>query len=184
MVLRLHLPSSTSYLVSSVIFASWLLIFPAAFGQAVLDKTTFGHSQNDSRDLENSLIVPHRVHIGKENKEEVDPRKLPSKTVKDTTFQGSLLNIGLPAEDTKLDLEKKPDGDDKKVSKSAQADSEKQKVSKQDGATSNKEPSAKSTDGSGGGQSKEQKATSAAAEEKSSGNATAKASASKPDGDH
>src|SRR2546426_7815579 len=50
--------------------------------------------QNDVRDIANSL-TPGKPHLGKEKKEEVDPRKLPSKRIKDPTFEGGLADIGV-----------------------------------------------------------------------------------------
>jgi hypothetical protein len=188
MVPRFHLPSSISHLLSWVIFASCLSIFPAAFGQAVLDKTTLGQSQNDARDLQNSLIVPKRNSIKGEKTEQVDPQKLSSRSVKDAKFQGSLLDMGLgSSNDPDLHQEKSRSATDQdsKPAKEANAGSEKDsKASKQADASRDKEKPSKSADPAGHGQNKDQKATSAAAEEKSSGNATVKASATKPDGDH
>src|SRR3982750_2968681 len=90
------LPAPSSQLLASLVFAVSGLITPLAFGQeAILDRTSFGHSQNDSRDLENSLI-PGKKRYGKgEKKEEVDLRTLPSKSSKDTTFQGKLMDLDL-----------------------------------------------------------------------------------------
>jgi hypothetical protein len=69
---------------------------PLAFGQSVLGKTDLGKSQNTSEDLMNSLIVNKQPKVGKgEKKEEVDPKKLQSKTTNDKTFSGSLNDIGL-----------------------------------------------------------------------------------------
>src|SRR5260370_2577063 len=67
-------------------------VSPFASGQSALP--TLGGSQNDSRDLMNSLI-PGKPRLGKEKKEEVDPQKLPTKAIKDPKFQGSLLDEGL-----------------------------------------------------------------------------------------
>jgi len=178
----LRVPRSLSLLVA--LYS--LLLAPLAFGQGALDRTDYGKSQNTAADLANSLTVPNRVHTGKEKKEELDPRKLPSKTVKDTTFQGSLLNVGLPDKDTKLQEQKKPAGDDRKVSKSTAVDSEKPStVSKQADGVSGKETGSKSPDASGDGQNKEHKVTSAAADEKASVSfSTEKPAAPKPDGEH
>ena len=143
-----------------------------AHGQGALDKTTLGQSQNDSRDLANSLI-PGPKHYGKgEKKEEVDPKKLTSKTVKDPKFEGSLVEMGLGSNgDPDLHLEKASTASDKDSKVSKQADTSGDKVSQ----------SSKSTQ-AGEGQNKDQKATAAAANEKSS--EKEKASANKPDGDH
>ncbi len=127
MVPRFHLPSSISHLLSWVIFASCLSIFPAAFGQAVLDKTTLGQSQNDARDLQNSLIVPKRNSIKGEKTEQVDPQKLSSRSVKDAKFQGSLLDMGLgSSNDPDLHQEKSRSATDQdsKPAKEANAGSE------------------------------------------------------------
>src|SRR5256885_12224881 len=70
-------------------------VAPLAFGQAVLDKTTLGSSQNDYRDFQNSMVVPQHKRFGKEKKEEVELRTLQSKSMKDPTFGGSLVEMGL-----------------------------------------------------------------------------------------
>jgi hypothetical protein len=40
----------------TLVFAAFGLVCPLASGQAVLDKTDFGKSQNTAEDLQNSLI--------------------------------------------------------------------------------------------------------------------------------
>ena len=173
-----------------LIFAGFGLVCPLAHGQeAILDKTTLGHSQNDGRDLQNSLIVPKHVNIKGEKTEQVDPQKLSSRSTKDAKFQGSLLEMGLGSTgdpDAHQEKLRSATDQDSKAAKEADAGSEKDlKSSKQADASGDKEKPSKSADTGGDGQSKENKATSAAAaEEKSSGSATAKSSASKPDGDH
>jgi hypothetical protein len=83
-------------------------IFAQGPGDAVLDKTTFGHSQNDGRDIVNSLI-PGEKKFGKgEKKLEVNSGDLKSKQLKDTTFGGSLLNMGIVGAEPKLDESKRP----------------------------------------------------------------------------
>ena len=75
---------------------------------SIMDRTTFGQSQNDARDLANSL-VPGEKRWGKgEKKVEVNSGELKSKTVKDTTFGGSLLNMGIVGAEPKLDESKRP----------------------------------------------------------------------------
>ncbi len=188
MVPRFHLPSPISYLLSWVIFASCLSIFPTAFGQqAVLDKTTLGKSQNDARDLQNSLIVPKRTQIKGEKTEQVDPQKLSSRSVKDAKFQGSLLEMGLgSADDPDSHQEKARSATDQdsKTAKEANAGSEKgSKVSKQADVSGDKEKPSKSTNTAGGdGQNKDQKATSARSDDKPA--EKEKSSATKTDGDH
>src|SRR5205814_9255776 len=67
-----------------LIFAGFGLVCPLAHGQsAILDKTTLGQSQNDARELQNSLIVPKRVNIKGEKTEQVDPQKLSSRSTKE-----------------------------------------------------------------------------------------------------
>jgi hypothetical protein len=93
-------------------------IFAQGPGDAVLDKTTFGHSQNDSRDYVNSLVPGEKKYGKGEKKEEVNATQLKSKTVKDTTFGGSLLNMGIVGAEPKLDESKRPVADSEKDSSS------------------------------------------------------------------
>jgi len=75
-------------------------------GAALLDRTSFGHSQNDAVDLQNSLI-PGEKKFGKgEKKLEVNAAELQTKKEKDTTFGGSLLNMGIDPTEPKLDSSK------------------------------------------------------------------------------
>jgi hypothetical protein len=156
-------------------------------GQAILDKTTFGQSQNDARDLQNSLIVPNRVHIKGEKTEQVDLQKLSSRSTKDAKFQGSLLDMGLgSADDPDSHQEKARSATDQDSNalKPANARSEKKdsKVSKQADASGDKEKPSKSADTGGDGQSKDQKTTSAKSDEKPA--EKEKSSTTKTDGDH
>jgi len=173
-----------------LIFAGFGLVCPLAHGQsAVLDKTTLGHSQNDSRDLQNSLIVPKRVNFKGEKTEQVDPQKLSSRSTKDAKFQGSLLEMGLGStgdpDAHQEKLRSATDQDSKAPNKTDGGAGKDSKVSKQADAAGDKNSKASKPTQAGDGQNKENKAASAAAaEEKSSGSATAKSSASKPDGDH
>src|SRR5467141_15301 len=149
-----------------LIFAGFGLVCPLAHGQeAILDKTTLGHSQNNARDLQNSLIVPKRVNIKGEKTEQVDPQKLSSRSTKDAKFQGSLLEMGLgSADDPDSHQEKARSATDQdsKTAKESNAGSEKKdsKVSKQADASGDKEKPSKSADTGGDGQNKDQKATS------------------------
>jgi len=154
-----------------LVSAAFGLVSPFASGQSPLSGTTLGKSQNDSRDLTNSL-VPGKPRFGKgEKKEEVDPRTLPTKTVKDPKFQGSLLDEGLGSSaETKSQDEKGVGGSEKDSNVSKQAATSGDKDSKV----------SKSTDARGDGQNKDQKATSAAADEKTP--EKEKASANKTDG--
>src|SRR2546428_673 len=69
-----------------IVWVGWGLVSPLASAQNK-------QSQNTPLDIANSL-VPGRPRVGREKTEEVDPQKLPSKSVKDTTFGGSLLDTG------------------------------------------------------------------------------------------
>jgi len=72
---------------------------------AVLGKTTLGQSQNDDRDLANSLIAAPQKYGKGEKKAQVSSAELKSKSINDATFGGSLLNSGIGAE-PKLDASK------------------------------------------------------------------------------
>ncbi|HXP34411.1 MAG TPA: hypothetical protein VN827_02560 [Chthoniobacterales bacterium] len=110
--------------------------------------------------------------VGKgEKKEEVDPKKLPSKSIKDPTFGGSLVEMGLGSSgDPTVHLQKPRTAPEQDSNAPKPADAAVDKDSK----------ASKSTQ-AGDGQNKDQKATSAAADEKVS--EKEKASANKPDGD-
>ena len=140
-----------------LISAAFGLFSPFARGQSPLSGTTLGKSQNDGRDLANSL-VPGKPRFGKgEKKEEVDPQKLPTKAIKDPKFQGSLLDEGLGSSaETKSQDEKGVGGNEKDSNVSKQAATSGDKDSK----------GSKSTDARGDGQNKDQKATSAKSDEK------------------
>jgi hypothetical protein len=150
-------------------------------GEAILDKTTFGHSQNDDRDLVNSL-VPGPKRYGKgEKKEEVDLRTLQSKSAKDTTFQGNLMDLDLDWHGDKLGKPASNGDKDSKAPKSADAGTAKDsKVSKQADTSGDKDPKASKSTQAGDGQNKDQKAKPAAADEKAA--EKEKAAATKPDG--
>ena len=83
-----------------------LIATPLIRGQAVLDKTTLGQSQSDERDLANSLITAPQKYGKGEKKGQVNPAELKSKSIKDATFGGSLLNIGMDSGQPKLDASK------------------------------------------------------------------------------
>src|SRR5207237_10195117 len=97
-----------------LISAAFGLVSPLASGQSPLSGTTLGKSQNEGRDLANSL-VPGKQRFGKGEKiEEVDSQKLPTKAIKDPKFQGSLLDEGLdPSAATKSQDEKGVSGSEK-----------------------------------------------------------------------
>src|SRR5437867_8386214 len=153
-----------------LVLAACGFISPLAHGQGALNKTTLGKSQNDSRDLANSL-VPGKPRFGKgEKKEEVDPRTLPTKTVKDPKFQGSLLDEGLGSSaETKSQDEKGVGGSEKDSN-----------VSKQAATSGDKDSKGSKSTQTGDGQNKDQKAASAKSDEKAP--AKEKASANKTDG--
>lgn len=170
-------------------------------GDAALAKTTFGHSQNDARDYVNSL-VPGEKKFGKhEKKEEVNSAELKSKQLKDTTFGGSLLNMGIAGAEPKLDESKRQVVESEKDSRSTvkqPAVSEKQPllqlsdsaalqrdVSESDVAAGDKEPKTTGGNTSAAGNNETQKKQTApgepAKDEKSSTSSTEKPT--KPDGD-
>ena len=100
--------------ISAIILPVALMIIatPATRGQAqqgepsVLGKTSLGRSQNDDRDLANSLVgAPQKFGKG-EKKSQVNAAELKSKSIKDATFGGSLLNEGIGAAAPKLDASK------------------------------------------------------------------------------
>ena len=154
-----------------LVLAALTLGSTVAQGQSTVGKTTLGQSQNDGRDLANSLIPGKPRSVGKgEKKEEVDPRKLPSKAIHDPTFGGSLVEMGLGSSgdpDVHLQKPRTAPNQDSNAPKPTDAGNDRDsKVSKSTEA--------------GDGQNKDQKATSAAADEKTS--EKEKASTSKPDG--
>ncbi len=162
-----------------------LLMAPIAHGQSSLQKTTLGKSQNSPDDLINSLVPgPERVGKG-EKKSEVDPKKLPSKSMKDPMFQGTLMDVDIDWAGDKLGKPRTASDADSKASKKEGAAGEKDpKAAKQeaDAAGGEKDSKAsKTTDAAGAGQNKDQKTTSAAANEKPS--EKEKAAAAKTDGD-
>jgi hypothetical protein len=179
------LPASTkskfSSLLASLVFAGSGLIAPMVSGQsAILDKTTFGSSQNDYRDLENSMIPGKKRYDKGEKKEEVDLKKLPSKSAKDATFQGNLMDIDLDWGGAKLG---KPPSNGDKDSKTADAAGAKDsKVSQQADASGKKESKASNSAQAGDDKNKDQKAKSSTSDQKPS--EKEKASAGTPDGDH
>src|SRR5438270_4758858 len=162
-----------------VILLAYGFVAPLAFGQAVLNKTDLGKSQNTTEDLANSLIVNNKPKVGKgEKKEEVDPKKLPSKTIKDTTFSGSLNDMGLDWTSDKMGKPRGASAADPKSAKQSDAAGEKDaKASKGAETTAAKDSKgSKSSDGDG-----QQKVAASRSDEKSSDKE--KASAEKPDGD-
>jgi hypothetical protein len=190
------------------------LVFPftQARGQAVLGKTTLGSSQNDSRDLVNSMVAPPKRYGKGEKKEEVNAAELKSKTTKDTTFGGSLLNMGISGAAPKLDEQQKrhiAPSEEAKPAKESQAVSakdsnqsapeEKQQqsafsnlavtatladsLSQEDAEAKSESKGATTPSSTSEAADKRQRSTSSAAtDEKPSATSTEKSSAAKPDG--
>jgi len=170
--------------------------------QSALDRTTLGQSQNDGRDLVNSL-VPGEKKFGKgEKKLEVNSAELKSKTVKDTTFGGSLLNMGIVGAEPKLDESKRPSLESEKSSSSAKqsavieqgprlqlsdAAALQQQVEQSDVAAGDKEPKLTGGNTSAAASSnetqKKQAAPAGPAKDQKSSTASSD-KPSKPDGDH
>jgi hypothetical protein len=129
-----------------LLIAICLSVAPVARGQSALDKTTLGQSQNDSRDLANSLTGAPPPRYGKgEKKQEINAAELKSTSTKDTTFGGSLLNMGIRGAAPKLDEQKLHNAPSEKekessVSKQAPASEKESGVSTQP-ASAEKEPS-------------------------------------------
>ena len=138
--------------------------------EPLLNQAGYGQSQNSPRDLANSLVVNKSPKVGKgEKKEEVDPKKLVSKKSNDTTFSGSLNDIGL---DWTADKMGKPhvsgEGDSKQAKQSESADKNLK--------------ASKSSDANAESQSKEQKSNTSKPDEKSA--EKEKAAASNSGDDH
>jgi len=112
------------------------------FAQGVQDKhtegTTLGMSSNTPQDLANSLTVPDKPKVDRhEKKEEVDPKKLVSKKSHDTTFSGSLSDIGLDWSGNQLG---KPSTGTAKAAESGAKDSKSSKSSDLSSDSQGKEP--------------------------------------------
>ena len=140
-----------------------ILVFGAlttsAFAQAYnpdrhTQGTTLGQSQNSPQDLANSLVVNNKPKIGKEKKEEVDPKKLVSKKSTDTTFSGGLNDVNL---DWTANNMGKPHGTSANDSKAGQ---------KSDAAVPKDLKAAKSSEGSAETETKEEKSATAKSAEK------------------
>ena len=116
--------------------------------------TTLGQSNNTPQDLANSLVVNNRPKIGKEKKEEVDPKKLVSKKSTDTTFSGGLNDVNLDWTGNKMGKPHDTSADDSKAAKSDTAGQKDLKA-------------AKSSEGGAEIQNKEEKLTTAKSDDKS-----------------
>lgn len=161
-----------------------------ASAQAVLDKTTLDKPQNDARDLANSLVPGEQKYGKGERKAQVKATELKSKSINDSTFGGTLLNMGIDPAAPKLDESKLREAKSEEASTRLKQAEPKQKEpepllqladpaaiglseSGQSAAVADKgkaQPNA-----SGDGQKKEEKAVETQKE---------KASANKTDGDH
>ena len=90
-----------------IVSAAFVLVSPYASGQGMSAHQIYGV------DVANSMVTPP-PRRGKEKMEQVDARKLPTKTVTDTKFQGSVLDIGLSSTgETKSHEEKAASASDK-----------------------------------------------------------------------
>lgn len=139
--------------ILAVVFLATLIASPLAHGQiapnepAVLNNTTLGQSQNDDRDLANSL-APGPVKYGRgEKKTQISAAELKSKSIKDSTFGGSLLNVGIDSAVPKLDeskLRNAPTEAEKQATalKQKAAAIEKESTAAKEPATVEKEPEA------------------------------------------
>jgi hypothetical protein len=150
-------------------------ISAAAHGQGVFDKTTLGQRQNDDRDLANSLVPGEKKYGGKgEKKAQVNASELKSKSIKDTTFGGTLLNMGIDPAQPKLDEQKLHS-----------APTEKESTGSKEAESKQKEPEllqladpaltlSESNPSNAGAVVKESKTSSAAASDTATGNAEKK----------
>src|SRR5262249_22895473 len=139
----------------------------SAVGQGVLNKTDFGKSQNTSADLVNSLVPGPQKYGKGEKKEEVDPKKLASKTVKDTTFSGTLMDVDLDWTGDKLGKQRTTSEPDSKAQKNVDAVAEKEtKAAKQNDEPGKKNKSEANSTTGGDGQNKDQKTNSGAVADK------------------
>jgi hypothetical protein len=133
-----------TFIFAFVLFTT-LAASPLARAQAVLKTTTLGKSQNDGGDLANSL-APGPVKYGKgEKKSQISAAELKSKTIKDSTFGGSLLNVGIDSSVPKLDeskLRNAPAEPEKQAAalKQKAAATEKESTAAKQPATAEKQP--------------------------------------------
>lgn len=165
--------------------AVYVIAFPPwpAEGQGVLDKTSFGQSQNGPRDLANSLTAAPKSYGKGEKKDQVNAAELKSKTTKDTTFGGSLLDMGIVGAEPKLDEQKLRSAHSESDSKaSRESHTDKVKDSKQSEMATNDKESRVFTPTVGDAQTKQQRSTSGGTDEKPSSSSTEKSSTTKPDG--
>ena len=177
-----HLRSSISCLLIAVAFLLLAVCgLNSAFAQgSALSKTSLGHSQNTTEDLENSLI-PGKPKFGKgEKKEEVDAKKLPSKSLKDPAFQGTLDDLGLDWGGGKLGKPRSSNESDSKVQKKAVA-TEDSKAAAKNPDPSREKDSKSSKSEAADDQNKEQKQSPAKSGDKPS--EKEKVAANKTDGD-
>ena len=91
-----------------VIVVAILVVSPMAHSQdaAVLNNTSMGRDQNDARDYINSLQPGPQKYGKGEKKAQINSAELKSKSIKDATFGGSLMNIGIDSSVPKLDAAK------------------------------------------------------------------------------
>ena len=89
-----------------ILAGAGVMVPSLALAQTVIDKTTLGQSQNDQRDLANSLVAGPQKYGKGEKKAQISASELKSKGLKDSTFGGSLLNVGIDSSQPKLDSSK------------------------------------------------------------------------------
>src|SRR5207244_8111677 len=141
---------------------------PAARGQGAPGKTTYGKSQNSAEGLENSLI-PGKPNLTKgEKKAEVDARTLQSKKMKDPTFEGGLMDVGVDWTGSgKFGKPRNANESDSKAQKKTEATDDSKAAAKNPEPAHDKDSKPLKSEPAGD-QNKEQKQTSAAANEKPS----------------
>ena len=137
-----------SIIPTGLILAGAGVMVPSlAPAQAVLDKTTLGQEQNDERDLYNSLVPGPQKYGKGEKKAQISASELKSKGLKDSTFGGSLLNMGIDPSAPKLDSSKErlaPSETEKRSAgvKEQAAATQTESTASKPGAEASKEPTA------------------------------------------
>jgi hypothetical protein len=109
--------------------------------QSSVEQTTLGKDQNDNRDYVNSLMPgPQRFGKG-EKKVQINSAELKSKSLKDATFGGSLLNMGIDDGAPKLD-ESKLHNAQTETDKDSAASRQQTAATEKESAAAEKQPAA------------------------------------------
>jgi len=127
-----------------VILAGAALMVPwSARAQSSLSKTTLGQDQNDDRDYVNSLTAAPSKSYGKgEKKSQMSKAELKSKSINDSTFGGSLLNMGIDSGAPRLDESKLVNAKAEESQKPAASNRQAATATEKKSAAAAKEPAA------------------------------------------